>query len=126
MEFFSKIKFFNTTLNFIRFILSIKKSEIYDYSHRNNMPYLFDSTLKWSQLGQIRYIIRPNLIKWNKMIIDSFDDLVDTLLMLIECIDMLVDIWIKINFLLGLKMLDELVERINIIKKNLIKCKLSK
>ena len=94
MNFKSEIKFNDNKLIFIRPILSIKKSDIYEYAQINNIPYLFDSTPEWSQRGQIRDIIRPNLIKWNKSSIEGLVELSDILKSSIECVDLLVESWI--------------------------------
>ena len=95
MDLLSEINFNDKKISFARPILSVIKSEIYEYAHLNNIPYLFDSTPEWSQRGQIRDIIRPNLIKWNKSSINGLIELSDTLKSSIECVDLLVDSWIN-------------------------------
>lgn len=93
MEFVSNIVFKANQLSFIRPMLSISKEEIYNFAHQYNIPYLFDSTPKWSQRGQIRDSIRPALINWNKSSIEGFDELSRVTSDCMECVDMLVDIW---------------------------------
>ena len=51
-------------------MLDIKKSEIIAYANNNNIPYLGDSTPKWSMRGKIRDNLRPVLDNLN--IIDSY------------------------------------------------------
>lgn len=93
MEFISTVNFKLNQLTFIRPMLTISKKEIYDFSHEFNIPYLFDSTPKWSQRGQIRDSIRPSLINWNKSSIDGFDELSRVTSDCMECVDMLINIW---------------------------------
>lgn len=91
MTFKSNILFNSTQIWFIRPMLKISKESIYNYAHMHNIPYLFDSTPKWSQRGKIRDLVRPVLIEWNKNIIDGFDELTGVLEESIELIDLLVD-----------------------------------
>ena len=58
-------------------MLDIKKSEIIAYANNNNIPYLGDSTPKWSMRGKIRDNVRPVLDNLN--IINSFFSLSDYL-----------------------------------------------
>ncbi len=95
MEFKSNINFKSTNINFIRPMLKIAKNDIYNLAHNINIPYLFDSTPKWSQRGQIRDIIRPALFNWNKSSIDGLDELTKIMSDSFECIDMLVNVWIE-------------------------------
>ena len=93
MEFISSHNFKSNQLCFIRPMLKISKEEIYNFAQNSNIPYLFDSTPKWSQRGQIRDLVRPALIDWNKSSIDGFDELTKVTSDSIECVDMLVVIW---------------------------------
>jgi tRNA(Ile)-lysidine synthetase-like protein len=93
MEFISTIDFKSNKLNFVRPMLTVSKEQIYNFAHDHNIPYLFDSTPKWSQRGQIRDTIRPALISWNKSSIDGFDKLSNVLADCIGCVDMLVETW---------------------------------
>jgi tRNA(Ile)-lysidine synthase TilS/MesJ len=56
---------------FLRPLLNISKSDIYQYAINHNIPFLQDSTPKWSQRGKIRDIVRPALIEWNPLIFDG-------------------------------------------------------
>lgn len=94
MEFISNIFFKFNQLSFIRPMLNISKEEIYNFAHHYKIPYLFDSTPKWSQRGKIRDSIRPALIDWNKSSIDGFDELSKVTSDCMECVVMLIDIWL--------------------------------
>ena len=82
-------------INFTRPFLKISKKEIYDFAHSYKIPYLYDSTPKWSQRGMIRDLVRPRLIQWNESIIEGLDELVLTLRESLECVDLLVESWIS-------------------------------
>ena len=60
-------------INFWRPMLNIKKKEIINFANINNIPYLFDSTPKWSVRGKIRDNLRPVIcsLKNNSDIIDE-------------------------------------------------------
>jgi tRNA(Ile)-lysidine synthase TilS/MesJ len=60
---------------FLRPLLNIPKSEIYKYAIDNNIPFLLDSTPKWSQRGKIRDIVKPALNEWNPLIFDGLINL---------------------------------------------------
>lgn len=60
---------------FWRPLLNIDKSDIISYAHNNNIPYLEDSTPKWSARGKIRDTIRPCLLNFDNNIINSFFEL---------------------------------------------------
>lgn len=94
MEFKSLINFKSKQICFIRPMLNISKEQIYDFAHQTNIPYLFDSTPKWSQRGKIRDIVRPALIEWNKSSIEGIDELSKVMTDCIDCVDMIVDVWI--------------------------------
>ena len=66
-------------LIFCRPILNVPKSEIYNYALKNNLPFLCDSTPKWSRRGKIRDIIRPTLIGWEAESLNGFYTLADTM-----------------------------------------------
>lgn len=60
-------------INFWRPMLNIKKKNIIEFANINNIPYLFDSTPKWSVRGKIRDNLRPVIcsLKNNSDIIDE-------------------------------------------------------
>jgi len=60
-------------INFWRPMLNIKKKDIIAFANINNIPYLFDSTPKWSVRGKIRDNLRPVIcsLKNNSDIIDE-------------------------------------------------------
>ncbi len=93
MEFSSDIRFRDTKINFIRPLLNITKSQIYEFALKNNILFLWDSTPKWSQRGKIRDLVRPSLYEFNPNIIDGLNELVKVLKQSTECIDELVRIF---------------------------------
>jgi tRNA(Ile)-lysidine synthetase-like protein len=95
MDFISSITFKNNIINFCRPILSISKSDIYEFAHFNNIPYLCDSTPKWSQRGKIRDIVKPTLNTWDSNIINGLLEIKDIIKNSIECVDLLADSWIQ-------------------------------
>ncbi len=60
---------------FLRPLINIPKSEIYQYAIEHNIPFLYDSTPKWSQRGKIRDIVKPALNDWNPLIFDGLINL---------------------------------------------------
>jgi len=52
-------------ITFGRPLLNVSKAVIYDEARRIGIPYLKDSTPKWSQRGQIRDKVRPVLEEWD-------------------------------------------------------------
>lgn len=64
---------------FIRPLLDISKDIIYNYAHELNIPYLKNSTPKWSQRGKIRNNIVPVLLEWNPNIINGLYNLSNTM-----------------------------------------------
>jgi tRNA(Ile)-lysidine synthetase-like protein len=60
---------------FLRPLINIPKSEIYQYAIDNNIPFLQDSTPKWSQRGKIRDIVKPALNEWNPLFFDGLINL---------------------------------------------------
>lgn len=67
----STIPYNDISIQFIRPLLDISKHDIYMYAQDHNIPYLVDSTPKWSQRGKIRDIVRPAMEQWNPQIIDG-------------------------------------------------------
>lgn len=62
-------------ITFLRPLLATMKQDIYTFAGEANIPFLVDSTPKWSQRGKIRDIIRPALESWNPMIIPGLLEL---------------------------------------------------
>jgi tRNA(Ile)-lysidine synthetase-like protein len=61
-----------SNIEFHRPLLNITKKEIYEFSKLNSIIHFPNSTPSWSQRGKIRDIVKPTLIDWNPVIIDSF------------------------------------------------------
>ena len=95
MEYYSLINFKDDNITFCRPMVDITKKEIFEFAHSNLIPYLYDSTPKWSQRGQIRDIVKPTLEKWSPEVINGFHNLKSVLSDSLECVDMLVNVWIE-------------------------------
>lgn len=93
MELISPINYLKETINFVRPMLSISKKEIYEYASVLNIPFLFDSTPKWSQRGKIRDNVRPVLEEWDSEMIPGFFHVTKMLKESLGLVDMLVDSW---------------------------------
>jgi tRNA(Ile)-lysidine synthetase-like protein len=50
---------------FLRPLLTVSKAEIYAFARANSIPYLCNSTPKWSQRGKIRGYVVPALETWD-------------------------------------------------------------
>lgn len=81
---------FGEEIQFLRPLLNITKQEIYEFAHLANIPYLIDSTPKWSQRGKIRDIVRPALQSWNPACLPAFINLATKLTEMTSLIDQLV------------------------------------
>ncbi len=95
MEFSSIICSSDTPINFLRPMLRISKSTIYQVAMINNILFLWDSTPKWSQRGKLRDLVIPSLREFNAESINGFDELVIVNKQALECVDLLVNSWIK-------------------------------
>ena len=62
-------------LKILRPLLGVAKSEIYQFAKQYSIPYLADSTPKWSQRGKIRDIVRPAIQQWNPQLITGLTTL---------------------------------------------------
>ena len=93
MDNITKINHNDKVINFLRPMLDIKKEDIYKYANNNYIPYLCDSTPKWSQRGKIRDLIRPTLLHFNKNIVDGLFEVSNMLKESLELVDTLVDTW---------------------------------
>ncbi len=90
MEYFSQVSFKNTKINFVRPMLSIPKSKIYELAIDNNILFLWDSTPKWSQRGKLRDLVRPALNEFNPEIFQGLDTLVNVLKESMDCLDLMI------------------------------------
>lgn len=55
----------------LRPILNIRKSEIFKFAHNYNIPYIWDSTPKWSQRGKYRDYLIPSIEKYETALVPS-------------------------------------------------------
>jgi tRNA(Ile)-lysidine synthase TilS/MesJ len=62
-------------LKLLRPLLQVSKAEIYQFAKQYSIPYLADSTPKWSQRGKIRDIVRPAIQSWNPQLITGLTTL---------------------------------------------------
>ena len=60
-----------SSIEFIRPFLNTPKKDIYEYAKKDNISHLATSTPDWSQRGKIRDKVKPTLIEWNPVMIDS-------------------------------------------------------
>jgi len=75
---------------FLRPLINIPKSDIYEYAIKHNIPFLQDSTPKWSQRGKIRDIVKPALNEWNPLIFDGLINLSDKMSQMTLLLDKLI------------------------------------
>ena len=66
-------------IKFIRPLIDVCKDDIYKFAKEHYLPYLKNSTPKWSQRGKIRNDVIPVLEKWDKRIIEGLFNLSDIL-----------------------------------------------
>jgi tRNA(Ile)-lysidine synthetase-like protein len=97
MEPISKQIHNNKEITIIRPLLTIYKSEIYEFALNHHIPFLVDSTPKWSQRGKIRDIVRPALEEWNPLILNGLMVLSDKMSQMTQLLNQLVDIDKKYN-----------------------------
>lgn len=55
--------------------LNITKTEIYDFARRMNIPFVYDSTPKWSERGKSRDILVPFLNNFDERILNGLESL---------------------------------------------------
>jgi len=87
MEYETAQTFQNGEIIFIRPMLSIPKSEIFEFANYCQIPHFIDSTPKWSQRGKIRDLVRPSIESWNPKATESFFALSDVLSDLMSIVD---------------------------------------
>jgi tRNA(Ile)-lysidine synthetase-like protein len=78
-------------INFYRPLLNTTKEEIYEFAHKLNIQHLPNSTPSWSQRGKIRDQVKPTLMNWNPVIVDSFFKLSKELGSYVKFIESLAD-----------------------------------
>ena len=93
MENVTEISYKQTSINFLRPMLTISKAQIYQFAIKYDIPYLFDSTPKWSQRGKIRDIVRPILHEFNNNLVDGIFELQSILKESLEMVDILSNSW---------------------------------
>lgn len=64
-------------IQFWRPVLNVRKAEIIEFAHKTHIPYLIDSTPKWSTRGKIRDNVLKSLQDINPDIINSYFALQD-------------------------------------------------
>lgn len=77
-------------ITFLRPLLATMKQDIYTFADKAHIPYLVDSTPKWSQRGKIRDMVRPALESWNPLIIPGFVELSTKMAEMAKLIDTLI------------------------------------
>ena len=77
-------------IQFLRPLLGIAKRDIYEFANEFRIPYLVDSTPKWSQRGKIRDIVRPALESWNPEMLSALQSLSDRLADMTHTLDALI------------------------------------
>lgn len=82
-------------INLWRPLLDTTKSNIYKSAMEQNIPYLIDSTPKWSQRGKLRDELLPMLNKFNPQIMNGLDNYVKYTTLIHKQSTMLFKLWIK-------------------------------
>lgn len=78
---------------FCRPLLSASKKELYEYAASNNIPFLNDSTVSWSQRGKIRDTVVPTLSAWDEQFIPSTFYLSTNLTQMYQVLDDIVELY---------------------------------
>jgi tRNA(Ile)-lysidine synthetase-like protein len=86
-----------SSILFIRPLLNTMKKDIYDFALEYNIPFLSDSTPKWSQRGKIRDVVRPALESWNPLILDGLIKMSERMTQLNELINKLTTVDVNFN-----------------------------
>jgi tRNA(Ile)-lysidine synthetase-like protein len=84
-----------SSIEFNRPLLTISKKEIYAFAHEHNIFHLHNSTPSWSQRGKIRDKVKPTLIEWNPVIVNSMFKLSSELSSYVEFIKQTANITIQ-------------------------------
>lgn len=80
---------------FWRPLLGITKDEICEFARGFNIPYLYDSTLKWTQRGKIRDMVYPAIAQWDKAAFGGLHDLSRHMTEMYGVLDSLVDCFLS-------------------------------
>lgn len=94
MELVTAFTHLKQKINFVRPMLDIKKRSIYEFATVANIPFLWDSTPKWSQRGKIRDEVRPVLESWDDRLVSGLFEVSNVLRESLEMIDIMVSNWI--------------------------------
>ena len=94
MESLSQIIHQKKIINMVRPMLYLTKKAIYEFASVLNIPFLWDSTPKWSQRGKIRDVVRPSLESWDCEMVPGLFEVSNTLKESLELVDILIDDWI--------------------------------
>jgi tRNA(Ile)-lysidine synthetase-like protein len=62
-------------VNIIRPLLDIYKKDIYNFAYKYKIPFVYDSTPKWSQRGMMRDLLIPQINKFDNKILDGLIEL---------------------------------------------------
>lgn len=95
---YSRQIFADEEIYFLRPLLDVPKSAIYEFANLANIPYLIDSTPAWSQRGMIRDIVCPALKSWNPAVQDGFISLSAKLTEMTQLINQLIPSWCPDGF----------------------------
>lgn len=93
MDILGTMTFQKDIIKFVRPMINISKKQIYEFASVFDIPFLWDSTPKWSQRGKIRDIVRPTLETWNSEMISGLFEVSKLLKESLELVDILVDSW---------------------------------
>ncbi len=92
-----KIESTELKIQFIRPLLNTMKKTIYDFALEYNIPFLVDSTPKWSQRGKIRDVVRPALESWNPLILDGLINMSERMTQLNKLINKIITVNISFD-----------------------------
>ncbi len=88
---YSTQSFRDKDIIFLRPLLNTFKKDIYDTAINANIPYLVDSTPKWSQRGKFRDNMMSAIEKWDSSFIQGLFHFVDTVRDMANCIEKVID-----------------------------------
>jgi tRNA(Ile)-lysidine synthetase-like protein len=94
MDLLSLINHQKRVINIVRPMLDIPKQNIYEFASIINIPFLADSTPKWSQRGKIRDIVRPTLEDWSSECVSGLFEVSKLLKESLELVNIMVQSWL--------------------------------